>query len=106
MSGERKVIGPADLKKGQVKVVVYSYKGCTIIVPDSEWSMKGDLLQLPSTVQRVLAAPRKNHLRKYQRVIGPGTHSTLVPSGKKVLDEIASKGYFKSNRGVSFSELQ
>lgn len=103
---ERKMITPSDLKEGQVKVVVYSYKGCYIIVPDPSWNMEGDLSRLPPNFQRILATPNKNHVRVYQRVIGSDTRSTLVPSGKKVLDEIASKGYFESTRGVSFNERQ
>lgn len=106
MSEETKVIGPSDLKEGQVKVVVYSYKGCTIIVPDPTWNMKGDLSKLPLAKQKTLVAPNKNGVKVCQRVIGMDTRSTLVPSGKKVLDEISTKGYFESSRGVSFNERQ
>ena len=104
MSEDAQMITSSDLKDGQVKVVVYSYKGCTIIVPDSTWDMKGDLSKLPLNKQKILCGPNKHGVRKYSRVIGRGTHSTLVSSGAKVLDEIASKGYFESNRDVSFRE--
>lgn len=104
MSDERKVITPSDLKEGQVKVVVYSYKGCYIIVPDPSWNMKGDLSRLSFDYQKIITAPNKNGMRVYQRVIGSDTSSTLVPSGRRVLDEIATKGYFESNQVVSFSE--
>ena len=104
MSEKRKMITPSDLKEGQVKVVVYSYKGCTIIVPDPSWNMKGDLSKLPFDYQKILAAPNKNGVRVYQRVIGSDTSSILVPSGRRVLNEIATNGYFESNQVVSFSE--
>ena len=104
MSEERMMITPSDLKEGQVKVVVYSYKGCAIIVPNPLWDMKGDLSRLPIGYQKILTAPNKNGVSVYQRVIGRDTSSTLIPSGRRVLDEIATKGYFESNQIVSFSE--
>ena len=104
MNEEWKMITPSDLKEGQVKVVVYSYKGCTIIVPDPSWDKKGDLSRLPLGYQKILAAPNKNGVSVYQRVIGSDTSSTLVPSGRRVLDEITAKGYFECNQVVSFSE--
>lgn len=100
----RKMITSSNLKEGQVKVVVYSYKGCTIIVPDSTWDMKGDLSKLPLNKQKILCGPNKHGVRKYQRVIGRDTCSTLVPSGAKVLDEIARRGYFECDLKVVFSE--
>ena len=106
MSDERKMITPSELKVGQENVVVYSKGNHVVIVPDREGNGKGDLSRLPPAKQKILAAPNKNGVRVYPRVIGTDTHSTLVPSGKKVLDEIAAKGYFESTRGVSFNERQ
>jgi len=106
MSDERKMVAHSDLKPGQRKVVVYSKGDHVVIVPDTEWNMKGDLSRLPPAKQKTLAAPNKNGVRVYQRVIGSNTRSTLVPSGKKVLDDIASKGCFESSRGVSYNDRQ
>ena len=106
MSDDRKMITHSDLKPGHRKVVVYSKGDHVVIVPDTAWDMKGDLSRLPPAKQKTLVAPNKNGVRVYQRVIGSNTRSTLVPSGKKVLDESAAKGYFESTRGVSFNERQ
>ena len=100
------MITPSDLKDGQRKVVVYSKGNHVVIVPDTAWDMKGDLSRLPPAKQNTLTAPNKNGIKVYQRVIGANTKSTLVPSGKKVLDEISDKDYFESSRGVSFNERQ
>ena len=93
MSDERKIITPSDLKNGQVKVVVYSYKGCSIIVPDSSWDMKGDLSKLPQDVQDVLLAPKKNHVRVSQAIIDNGSQTLDIPSGRKAISDIGAKGF-------------
>lgn len=93
MSEERKKITPSDLKEGQVKVVVYSYKGCTIIVPDPAWNMEGDLSKLPQNVQNVLAAPIKNHVRKTQAIVDKDTQILDVPSGSAAISDIGQKGF-------------
>ena len=93
MSEDAQMITSSDLKDGQVKVVVYSYKGCTIIVPDSTWDMKGDLSKLPQDVQDVLAAPIKNHVRVTQAIVDKDTQMLDVPSGSMAISDIRQKGF-------------
>lgn len=93
MCKETKVIRPSDLKKGEVKVVVYSYKGCTIIVPDPAWDMKGNLSKLPQNVQDALAAPVKNHVRRTQAIVDKDTQMLDVPSGSTAISDMGQKGF-------------
>lgn len=90
---ERKMITPSDLKEGQVKVVVYSYKGCYIIVPDPSWNMKGDLSKLPQNVQNVLASPNKNHVNISQAIIDDKSQSLVIPSGRRSISDIETNGF-------------
>lgn len=105
MTGHKQMIRPNDLKAGQVKVVVYSKKDRVVIVPDPAWDMKGDLTRIPDEIRKILQHPRKNGVKKHQMVISENTRTNLVPSGKKVLDEIAKSGCFESDRGVKIKEL-
>ena len=100
MSDERKMITPLDLKDGQVKVVVYSYKGCSIIVPDPSWNMKGDLSRLPPDFQGILAVPNKNHVSVSQAVIDDSSQTRAIPSGRKALSDIRAKGFHEISRVV------
>lgn len=100
MTGHKQMIGPNDLKAGQVKVVVYSKGDRVMIVPDPAWDMKGDLTRIPVETRKILQYPRKRR----NVVISESTRTNLVPSGRKVLDEIAESGYFESDRGVRIGE--
>jgi hypothetical protein len=92
------------LKTGQVMVVVYSKGDLIMIVPNPAWDIKGDLTQIPVETRKILQHPRKNGVKRHKVVISESTRTNLVPSGKKVLDEIAERGYFESDRGVKIVE--
>lgn len=104
MTVHKRIIRPDDLKVGQVKVVVYSKGDRVMIVPDPSWDMKGDLTRIPVEIRKVLQHPRKNGVKRRNVVISESTRTNLVPSGKKVLDEISESGYFESDRGVRIGE--
>lgn len=101
-NGEKKFIGPKDLLPGQEKVVSYVGTDYTVILPDKEWNMTGDLSKLPQTVQEILRHYSKNGFRKEQLIIDKNTHSLRVPSGCKVLEDIASKGWSVDGARVVF----
>ena len=90
---KKEMIGPSDLKEGQMKVVVYSCKGCTIIVPDLAWNMKGDLSNLPPEVQDILSAPIKNHVRRTQAIVDKDTQILDIPSGSTAISNMRQKGF-------------
>ncbi len=95
---EQKIMRPSDLKAGQSKVVVYYYNGCTIIVPDQSWDMKGDLSKLPQGLQDVLAEPVRNHVLKTQAVIENKGRTAEeqrfgIPSEVKAIADINANGF-------------
>lgn len=101
-NGEKHFIGPNDLLPGQEKVVSYVGADYTVIVPDKEWNMTGDLSRLPQKVQEILRHYSKNGFRKEQAIVDTSTRSLRIPSGSKVLNDIASIGYSVDGSRVVF----
>ena len=86
-----------------MNVVEYSKKTrnsrITVIVPNPNLDMKGDLSKVPVDTRKILLTPHKNGVKRRQVEIDGYT-----PSGKRVLVEIANKGYFESDRDINIGE--
>lgn len=89
----RKFRGPGDLKEHERKVVIYSNKNKTIVVPDDAWDGKGDLSNLPIADRRAIAQASKYRIKRRGSVIGPDDKNDLGVSGARVLGDLDKKGY-------------
>lgn len=101
-NGEKRFVHQEDLLPGQEKVVSYVGANYTVIVPDKKWDMDGDLSGLPQKIQEILRHYSKHGFQKEQAVVDANTSSLRIPSGSRVLKDIAKKGYSKDSSRVVF----